>query len=160
MESAHHRALQLMLHALGSCQQAWALTGSCGMALQGVPLAVHDIDVQSTRRGVYELAELLSEHITTPVRYLASARVRSFLGSALVGSVQVELIGDIEKRLPDGTWDRPPQLKKVIRHVEYRGWRVPVLDLHYEEQAYRKLGRTERADLLLQWINRHRLSDA
>ncbi|MBA7706967.1 hypothetical protein ES703_115828 [subsurface metagenome] len=45
----------------------------------------------------------------------------------------------------------------VIRKVtfsEAEGMRLPVLSLSYEEQAYRKLGRTEKADKIKEWLTK------
>jgi hypothetical protein len=57
---------------------------------------------------------------------------------------------DIQKGLEDGTWEEPVNLEHHIRFVEIEGMNVPVLALEYEYQAYMKLGRVEKAQMLKQ----------
>ena len=45
------RSLILVLDRLSSVVYPWALTGSLSHALQGVDLAIHDIDIQTDRDG-------------------------------------------------------------------------------------------------------------
>jgi hypothetical protein len=62
-------------------------------------------------------------------------------------------MGDIRKRLEDGTWEDPVDLNKYKRFVETHGMKIPVLSLEYEYQAYLKLGRVEKAETLRKWLN-------
>lgn len=43
----HLGLLRNMVACLKACPIGWAVTGSLGMALQGVPVDVHDIDSQT-----------------------------------------------------------------------------------------------------------------
>ncbi len=123
------------------------------MALQGVPVDVHDIDIQTDSRGAYEFEKRLAEFVVCPVRYVVSERIRSHLGELEVLGLKVEIMGDIEK-LVEGAWEAPVEVSR------YRCWallgrlKVPVLSLEYEHQAYLKLGRNEKAELLRQWLQR------
>ena len=130
----------------------WALTGSLGMALQGVPLTPHDVDVQTDAAGAYEIQQRLAEFATRPVAFSAAERVRSHFGVFLVHGVPMEVMGDIEKRRADGTWEPPPDLPRIIRYATLDRLRVPVLDLAYEIEAYTTLGRLERAAFLRAWL--------
>jgi len=47
----------------------WALTGSLGHALQGVPVEVHDVDIQTDREGAYEIERRFSEFVVRRVRF-------------------------------------------------------------------------------------------
>ena len=62
------------------------------------------------------------------------------------------MIGDLQKRLTDGTWEKPVDVRKHQRWVEVDGMRVPVLSLEYEYHAYRTLGRVEKAEMLQKWM--------
>ncbi|SFJ95488.1 nucleotidyltransferase domain-containing protein [Thermoflavimicrobium dichotomicum] len=126
----------------------WALTGSLGMALQGVPVEVHDIDIQTNRSGAYRLEELFSAYVARRVAFSSTDRIRSHFGALNIRGIQVEIMGDIEKRLPDGTWEEPVDLRTVRHFIEVEGRRIPVLSLDYEYEAYLKLGRAEKADLI------------
>lgn len=149
--------LELVADRLVSLTRPWAVTGSLGMRLQGVPFAVHDIDLQSDRLGVLAMAEILSEFVVEPPTLRESSILRSYFGALQVGTVRVELMGDLRKRADDGGWEPPTQVADHLCQVTWRGRIVPVLDLHYEEQAYRRLGRGEHADLLRQWLAGERI---
>ena len=42
----------------------WVVTGSLGMALQGMPVTVHDIDLQTDAAGAYKIAHIFAGHIS------------------------------------------------------------------------------------------------
>jgi hypothetical protein len=150
--AAHLRVLRRLCERLDGTDINWAVTGSLGFALQGVPVEVHDIDVQADEAGAYEIERLFAECVTRKVGFSAAERIRSHLGALTIDGVQVEIMGDIQKRLADGAWEAPVDVSRHKGFVEVEGVRVPVLSLEYEEQAYRKMGRIEKAELLRKWL--------
>jgi len=144
--------LRVIYAHLADSKVIWVVTGSLGMALQGVKVEVHDIDLQTDPAGVYEIERLLSEFVTIPVRYVASERIRSHLGKLEINDVKVEIIGGVQKRLDDETWEEPVRVESYRRWVELEGMRIPVLSLAYEYQAYLRMGRIEKAEMLRRWL--------
>jgi len=159
LSAAHRRVLELIVSRLASVREPWAVAGSTGMALQGVPVTPQDLDLRTTARGAYQIEERLREFMLEPVAFRTSERIRSHFGRGRVDQVELEIIGDVEKRLTDGSWDPPPNLSAVARLVSRGDMSVPVLSLEYELQAYEKLGRLDRTALLRSWLAReeHRL---
>ncbi|CAG0936404.1 hypothetical protein TFLX_05277 [Thermoflexales bacterium] len=149
--ASHLLAIYLIVERTRDSCIDWAVVGSTGMALQGVPLEVHDLDIQTDREGAYRLAELFTEHAVTPVRYVASDRIRSHLGEYELAGVKVEIMGALEK-LVNGVWEQPVDIREHRHWLEVNGLVVPVLDLEYEVEAYTQMGRTERAALLRAWL--------
>jgi len=141
-------ALRQILLRLEYSAVQWALTGSAGHALQGVPVPVHDIDLQTDRAGAYRIAALFADAMAEPVALRESAKLRSHLGAMVIGVVSVEIIGGLQKGLPGGGWTAPVDVTAFRIWVSWRGLRVPVLALDYEWRAYEALGRHERAALL------------
>lgn len=156
----HMRALRRLCERLQGSGVNWALTGGLSFALWGLPLEPNDIDVQTDAQGAYEIERLFADCVTKPVRFSSGERIRSHLGVLTVDGVTVEIMGDIRKRLEDGTWEEPVDLRAHREHVRVEGMAVPVLSLEYEREAYRKLGRMDRARLLEAWLQRraHRAS--
>jgi hypothetical protein len=152
----HLRALRIVYSRLDGQPIRWALTGSAGMALQGVPVEVHDLDLQTDEQGAYALAKRLEAYVVTPVRWLESERIRSHLGKFAVEGVQVEVMGGIQKRLEDQSWEEPVQIELYRRWIEVEGMRLPVLSLEYEYQAYLRLGRSDQAERLRRWLHTQR----
>ena len=139
VSTKHLDALRKICELLRPAAATWVLTGSLGLALQGV---------ETDAAGALELERLLAEYVVRPVALREDALVRSYLGAAEIDGVEVEIIGDIQKRPPGGRWGPPPDLARLARTVDAVGMRVPVLPLEYEREAYRAMGRSEKADLI------------
>ncbi len=139
---------------LKDCRVEWAITGSLGMALQGMDVQVHDIDIQTDRQGAYEIESKLSGYAISPVHYSESERIRSHFGRLEIDGVTVEIMGDLQKRIDERTWEAPVKVVDYRRWVEIEGLQVPVLSLEYEYQAYRMLGRDDKAEKLREWLKK------
>jgi len=156
MEQRHLAVLVKISRRLLDIPVEWAVTGSLGMALQGVELPVHDIDLQTDEQGAHAIERCFPEFVVRPVSYVASERIRSHLGALELDGVKVEIMGAVQKRLSDGSWEAPVQLGEYRRWIEVQGIPVPVLSLEYEVEAYRKMGRIERAEMLRTWLAERR----
>jgi hypothetical protein len=146
---AHRAAVLRLARALPLERCNWALTGSVGHALQGVPLACHDVDVQADRAGAYLVAEVFADEVTLPVRLRTSATIRSHFGRLVLRDtgVEVEVMGALQRRRSD-RWLPPVDPADHRRLVVLGGTPVPVMGLAHEARAYEELGRSERARML------------
>lgn len=152
---SHLQALRVIADAAyAKPPVSWALTGSTSFALQGVDVTAHDIDIMTDERGAYALERRLLRYSVMPVRYSEAERIKSHFGLLNICGVDTEIMGDIQKRLPDGAWEPVFALAPITIYIEYGGTRIPVVSLRHEVKAYRLLGRTERADLLEAHISR------
>ena len=50
-------------------------------------------------------------------------------GALEIDGIEVEIIGDIQKRVTGGPWEPPPDLARLATTVEAEGTQVPVLRL-------------------------------
>jgi hypothetical protein len=141
---------------LQDCRCPWVITGSLGLSLQGMTITVGDIDIQTDRDGTFEIESRLSATIVEPVRYLVSEQIRSYLGRLEMDGIRVEIMGDVAKRLDDQTWEEPTQVAQYRRWLAIDGLQVPVLSLAYEYEAYLKLGRLDKADMIRQFLQQNR----
>ncbi len=132
----------------------WAITGSLGMALQGMDLPVHDIDLQTDAAGAYGIEGLFTEFVIRPIAYTAKERIRSLLGAFQMQGITVEIIGDMQKQLDSGLWEEPVRVPDYRLWVNRDGMQLPVLSLEHEYQAYLQMGRIEKAQLLWNWLHR------
>lgn len=147
-------ALQVLYTRLQGTPITWAITGSLGMALQGMPLVVQDIDLQSDRDGAYAIQMLFPECVEIAVSFRQTELINSHFGRLELDGVTVEIMGDVAKRLPDSRWSAPPRLPAIIRYLTYANMRLPVIDLRYEYQAYLQMGRLSRAEEIKHWLER------
>lgn len=136
--------LRILCEALENTGVNWAVTGSLGLALQGVPLEPHDIDIQADEAGAYRIAALFADHVVQPVAFSAKGNIRSHFGALEIDGMRVEVMGDVQHRREDGSWEPPPDLLRIRRFVYAAGMRIPVLSLEHERDAYAKMGRAER----------------
>jgi hypothetical protein len=132
----------------------WAITGSLGFALQGIEVEMHDVDIQTDSTGAYEIERRLSTYCIRKVAYSEAQRIRSHFGVMEIGGIRVEIMGALQKRLPDGKWEDPVDINPHRRWVDWKGMRLPVLSVEYEYRAYTILGRTEKAAVLREWLER------
>ena len=152
IEARYLAALHKIYSRLKDCKAIWVITGSFGMALQGMDIDVHDIDIQTDRPGVFEIESKFPENMIEPVRYAESERIRSYLGKLEIEGIQVEIMGDLQKRFDENGWEEPVRVEPYRRWVSLDGMQIPVLSLEYEYQAYLKLGRLEKAERLREWL--------
>jgi hypothetical protein len=146
--------LRQLFTELQESQVIWAVTGSFSFALQGLPLEPHDIDIQTDTEGAYEIERRFFSQIGRKVAFSSTKRMRSHFGALLIEGIVVEIMGDVQKRLEDGMWETPVDLKSHRQFIHVEGMDIPVLALTYEAQAYLKLGRLERAAMLQEAASR------
>jgi hypothetical protein len=132
----------------------WVVTGSLSFALQGLPFEPHDIDIQTDKQGAYEIERRFSSQVSRKLTFSSTERMRSHFGALLIDGIVVEIMGDIEKWLENGTWEIPIDLRSQGQFIHVDGMIIPRLSLADEAQAYLKLGRLERAELLREAASR------
>ncbi|MBE3142878.1 MAG: HAD-IA family hydrolase [Planctomycetes bacterium] len=148
-----HEVLHLLYNRINGTGILWAVTGSLGMQLQGLLLEVHDIDIQTDQAGAYQVESLFSEYMVEKVAFSSAKNIRSHFGTLKIGGVKVEIMGNIEKCLPDGTWEGLDLIKQR-KFVTLEEMDIPVLSLEYEYQAYQRLGRLERAQQIRDFLDK------
>jgi hypothetical protein len=145
------RHLDVLLRVDARLERAgvtWALTGSLGHALQGVPVDVNDVDLQTDEAGAYLAERCFAEHVLRPVRHATGERIRSHFGAFSLGGIKVEIMGAVQTLQHDGSWEPVVDVRDHRTRVTVRGRSIPVMTLEYESRAYDALGRRERAELI------------
>lgn len=147
------RILRVLCAALDGSKARWALTGSLGMALQGMPYSPRDVDVQTDAAGAIEIERRLAEFVARPLALKESPGMRSYMATLEIEGVEVELIGAIQRPGASG-WDET-DLAPLIHYALFEGMRIPVLSLAHEAGAYAAMGRAEKAAALKTWAGLH-----
>ena len=138
-----------ILNATGA---PWVLGGSCSLALHGVPVTPHDLDIVTDREGAYRIGEALrkvAQELRT-VQWGEGERIRSHYGQYRIGDVQVDVIGAAELRGDDGWMPAQPPAEWGAEMVAVPGadLSVPAFTLQHELVAYRRLQREAKARLI------------
>ncbi|MFM8321822.1 MAG: nucleotidyltransferase domain-containing protein, partial [Chloroflexota bacterium] len=153
---AWREALKRIARTLEQAGLAYTLVGSASLAMNGVPLAVRDLDIQVTREGAYRFQELFAgETVIDPVELKESPAVRSYLGHFEIDGQLVEVIGQME-RLDGSAWRTAEA--HTSRTVDLEGVPVQVAWLEEEALAYIHRRRPERAALCLPYCDPERLA--
>ena len=153
IDPIYRNVLHQIYARLSDTHVNWVITGSLGFALQGVPVQPNDIDIQTDTVGAYEIENLFSDVVIRKVEFSATERIKSHFGALQIDGIEVEIMGNIQKKGTDGLWEEPVDPAHYRRLVNIDGLLVPVLSLEYEYQAYLKFGRVERAKMLRRWLD-------
>lgn len=145
-------ALRLLTTRLDKKPVNWAVTASCSLALQGVPVDVHDIDLLTDQAGAYRLQQLFAAEMSRPVQFSARDITQSHYGAFWLAGYEFEILGDMQYRDAGGNWDRPIDFTPHKHFMQVDGMTVPVLMLEYEYENYVRLGRVAKVTLLGEWL--------
>ncbi|MCR5102297.1 MAG: hypothetical protein K6B41_13145 [Butyrivibrio sp.] len=153
LKDKHIKVLTKIYNLLQNSKEktCWGLTGSTSFAIQGMDVEPHDMDIQADESTAYLLDELLADYVIQPVKFYGNKTIRSHFGKFIVDGMEVEVMGDIQKK-NNGEWEDIIPLVRLLDYVNWNGYQIPVLKLSYEAEAYRKLGRIERAAQLEEFI--------
>jgi len=155
-----HTTLRIICERLSDNQLNWVVTGSLGMVLQVMDIEVHDIDIQTDKIGAYEIESVFSEYVVKPVHYRKSERIHSHFGVLDIGGIKIDIMGDVQKLLEIQVWEEPVYVEQYRHWISFEGMQVPVLSLEYEHQAYRGMGRFEKAEKIKNWLEENRIKRA
>jgi hypothetical protein len=144
--------LRELYNRLEETDIVWVLTGSLGLAIKGIPLTPHDIDIQTNRAGVYEFARIFADDLVQEPFFWETQHTQSWVAKFEIDGIQVEVLGDMRHRDEDGGWDDPPNLAVLRLYIQVAEMRVPTLSLDFEEEAYRSMGRYDKAALIAQYL--------
>ena len=131
------QALKLLCKSLETCDVRWVLAGSLSLALQGVNVEPHDIDLLTDRQGAFRINAMLKKYEKKKVDYSETEKVSSFLGVFEIQGVKVEVMGDYRER--QGTkWISLSRRLARTKIIEVDGTRIPVSPLEDQLVSYRR----------------------
>lgn len=136
-------ALKIVCRKLKDKSIDWVLVGSTNLALQGVDVTPHDIDILTDEKGAFSISELLGDHEVRKVEYKESENLASYLGEFRIDGIKVEVMGDLKIKRPDGTWYRELVIRGA-KKAKVGEMEVPLYPLEKELEGYKILGRVEK----------------
>ena len=142
----------------GQCEHldlTWAFTGSLNLVLWGFELEPHDIDLETDRFGAEQFDHLYADKAVWSLHLRESEVMRSYFARYDFDGIQVEVMGDCQYRLADGSWVSARPLEKRIRFVNWQNILLPLLNLEDECEVCRWMGRLEKAERIRTWLNAH-----
>jgi ubiquinone/menaquinone biosynthesis C-methylase UbiE len=152
--------LRQVVSRLDAAGLAYKVVGGASAALNGVPIPVKDLDLETNAEDAYRFQALFADHTIQPVALSESEVYRSHFGRFDFGGVIVEVMGDLYRRDGEGWLPATAITQTVIPGVDPdSGDDRPVCASWLEEEtlAYIRRGRLERAAQCLPYCNHDRL---
>ncbi len=147
--------LRYIAEELESLELDYRVVGGASLALRGLPVSVHDLDLEMTEvSAAYRFQERFATTTAQPVAWRETERVRSHYGRFEIRGMQVEVMGGLTRRI-GARW--VPSFLSTHEVVKLEGASVSVLALEEEMLAYLRRGRLDRAALALQACDADRL---
>lgn len=110
-------ALKQLADDLSSIKRPWLVGGSCGLLMQGVPLAEapRDLDLYADADAVKEIHDVLKPYSTDEQVEDRSSIYYSILSHYKIGEVKVELVGDFQVTASDSVY----QVNAALYYEQY-----------------------------------------
>ena len=77
-------ALQVLSDRLAGTAIDWAIGASCSLALHGIDVDPHDVDLDTTAAGAYLIEQRCCDLVARPVQFVASPQIRSHWGALAI----------------------------------------------------------------------------
>ncbi len=136
-----------LLEIVGGQDLNWWLVGSIALAVRGLPVTPHDLDLVVQDQGSARMTELLLDYLVEPVSD-SRGWIWDWFGRCFLHA-RLEWVGDVNaKSEQEGSSDFGPTALARSETVYWKGYpiKVPLLDLQLAVSERR--GLTERADLI------------
>jgi SAM-dependent methyltransferase len=145
-------ALMRLIPILEATGASWAVGGSCGLALHGVRVEPHDIDLITDQDGAYRIGMALREVALEkqPVQWSDSQFIRSHRGLYQLEDVQIDVVGGGEFREGEvwlAAWPLNER-KTDLLHIPGSELAVRAFTLENELIAYRQMQREAKVRLI------------
>ena len=146
--------LRRIARRLAEAGLPYRVVGGTSAVLHGVPVPVHDLDLETDVEGAYRFQALFAGQVTMPVALREGETYRSHFGRFDFDGVTVEVMGDLHRREAGG-WVPSAALTEAT--VDLDGVPVRVSWLEEETLAYVRRRRLDRAARCLPYCDADRL---
>jgi len=139
------QALLAFLQRVDQQNIAWWLVGSTALAVRGLDIMPHDIDLSVDDEGAHKLGEILLDYLIEPIQD-SCGWISNWFGRAFLHT-RIEWVGGVDPKVDDDeTTDFGPLAASRRETIHWQGYRmyVPPLDLQLEVSKRR--GLTDRVE--------------
>lgn len=148
--------LRQLAQALNAAGIDYRVVGSAALALHGIDVTVHDLDLEMSRADANRFQARFAAQATMPVAWRESEHLRSYFGRYEIDGVQVEVMAEFERRRR-GRW--LPSLSATRDERDLDGTPVRLLSLEEEVLAQLRRGRLQKVAQALPACDVDRLLD-
>ena len=124
----------------------WAVDGSTSLALQGIDVTPHDIDILTDREGAIRIQESLKNYNVVPISHSSNEKYDSYFGTFKVKGIKVEVMGDL-RVFRSGKWSTLQNPSTVdIANTNMEGVSIPVVSVKSQTESGYLSERLKRRD--------------
>ena len=147
--------LTIISNQLKTITASWAIGSSCGLALHGINIQPNDIDIVTTRRGIFEIAAALDTFKISVPTHRPSATFDSLMAEFVIAGKNVEIIGDFKVRShPADIWYNVTDDLNGVTYVVMPETHIPVLPLTSLMRMYVLMKRAKDENKIKQIMTR------
>ncbi len=145
------KCLLAVLERLKGQELKWWLVGSSALAVRGLAVTPHDLDLAVQDGGSERLGHLMSDCLVEPVSD-SRGWIWDWFGRCFLHA-RLEWVGNVnDKAEQDGVCDFGPTAQAASEVVQWRGYSINVPPLDLQLAVSERRGLTERADLIQTWM--------
>ena len=124
----------------------WAIDGSTSLALQGIDVTPHDIDILTDHEGAIRIQESLKKYNVVPISHSSNEKYDSYFGTFKMKGIKVDVMGDLMV-FRSGKWSTPQNPSTVdITNKNLEGVLIPVVSVKSQTESGYLSERLKRRD--------------
>lgn len=121
---------------------SYVLIGSVNLYLQGIKVNVRDVDILTTPEGIRKIDTILAEYRTKEIYFDETEGRNSWRSFYEIEGIEIEVLGNVTN-----AYRNPESVHRKVL-VEIDGVELPCLVLAEEIEAYKLMGRPEKAKMI------------
>ncbi|KKS26381.1 MAG: hypothetical protein UU87_C0002G0060 [Parcubacteria group bacterium GW2011_GWA2_42_11] len=124
----------------------YAFIGSVNLYVQGIGVQPRDIDILTTLADIKKIDKILEKYRIKDIYFDESEGRNSYRSFYKIDSVEIEVLGNVNNiaRQPEALG------RKIL--INFNGINLPCFLLTDELEAYRKMGRAEKVEIIEKFL--------
>ena len=148
----NRQVIKVIAQSFSCLKEDWAITGSFNHYLQGIDIVPNDIDIITTKKGIYAISEILNSYCIQNTIYKESKNLKSYFGKFKMQYTKIDIMAEVENKV-DNIWLKHQDWENNIVNVKVSpNLILPCLKLNYELLIYQRLRFEERSNLILSYL--------
>lgn len=133
-------AIKLLVDRFNNKDISWALIGGTNLALQGVDVNPHDIDIITDCISFNAIVDLMQNYIDGSAGYVKSGRISSYYAKFCIDGTDVDVFSNIKNMIDGKYLDAHAGWQENIKYIFVSDCEVPVMSLLFERKVYKMIG--------------------
>jgi hypothetical protein len=139
------KALLAFLQRVDQQNIAWWLVGSTALAVRGLDIMPHDIDLSVDDEGAHKLGEILLDYLIEPVQD-SRGWISNWFGRAFLRA-RIEWVGGVDPKVDDDEiTDYGPLAASRREMINWQGYQIYVPPLDLQLEVSKRRGLTDRVE--------------